>query len=974
MQRADLNNMIELAKLNPMAIQRAGIEYLERVTNGEVEITDASNAFVYLMEFASTLFANATRKDEFLNRLQYPEQAQTRDDLYRHMSTVDYINVFSSPSVANILLAFNKNEVIEKAVDTGNAGVKKLTIPRHTKILGGDVPFTLQYPIEIRVLPHGGLQIVYDNSKPSPTMPLETNSVEWSLLNYNLGHEEFIQMEVPCQQVEIKSVTAPLTASKVFNKTYGFSDQFYHCRVYASDGNGGWTEINTTHSDQVYNPLVPTAVLKLLDNNQLNVSIPQVYYTTGLVNRTLRIDIYTTRGVLELALNGYSSDMFKATFDDYDNDDNGKYTSPVARLTSAYFMASTPATGGSNAISFAKLKERVINNATGRIDVPITNVQIQSQLDLLTDAGFSCVTDVDNLTNRLYAASRELPAPDIKEVSTGVGANVITLSKTIDQILATADVKDNGLRMTILPSTLYKDEGGYLSIVDKETKEELLELSPDLLVDRVTNGNYFYTPFHYVYDITDNVFTVRPYYFGNPQLTRRFFVEDNGTMGVGINSNGHTFERTDTGWVLRIMSDSTDSLKELDDDGLVAQLAYIAPGEVTRTYLNGTLVGRDPKSKEWIFEFRFDSNWDVDPEHNVYLNGFQAEDIAPHAYPAAMSTVFDIFYGVKSALVEQGEYTSIDENMGKFLYTDEISGLYHEQVTLVLGASLEGLWARARSTVGEEQYLRYEETVYELWTTNVPETTATGGVLVEYDGQGKPHVVYKHKAGDIKYDEETELPIVLHEEGSIIYQDGEPIIASPRSVLRQVELCLFDGVYFFVTNETDLNYRETVPNQIVEWVNITLAPIRKKLLEKTKLWFHPKSTVGLVEALVDDSLAMSLQAAQHLVVEYYVNDSVYKNEVLKEEMRKATRKSITADFKEMQVTRDNLQTALKNVMGNDIQAVAIKNFGGPRNFSVITMADESSRLCIGKKLISLPNGTYGVVDSIDVVFMKHASE
>ena len=213
-----------------------------------------------------------------------------------------------------------------------------------------------------------------------------------------------------------------------------------------------------------------------------------------------------------------------------------------------------------------------------------------------------------------------------------------------------------------------------------------------------------------------------------------------------------------------------------------------------------------------------------------------------------------------------------------------------------------------------------------------------------------------------------------HEEGSIIYQDGEPIIASPRSVLRQVELCLFDGVYFFVTNETDLNYRETVPNQIVEWVNITLAPIRKKLLEKTKLWFHPKSTVGLVEALVDDSLAMSLQAAQHLVVEYYVNDSVYKNEVLKEEMRKATRKSITADFKEMQVTRDNLQTALKNVMGNDIQAVAIKNFGGPRNFSVITMADESSRLCIGKKLISLPNGTYGVVDSIDVVFMKHASE
>ncbi|MNZ24872.1 hypothetical protein D3C78_420270 [compost metagenome] len=973
MQRADLNNMIELCKLNPMAIQRAGIEYLERVTNNEVEVVDASNAFVYLMEFASTLFANATRKDEFLNRLQYPEMAQTRDDLYRHMSDVDYINVFSSPSVSNMLLAFSKSEIMEKAVDTGLAGVRKLVIPRHTKILGGDVPFTLQYPIEIRVLPHGGLQIVYDNSRPSPLMPLETNSVEWSVLNYNIGHEEFLQLEVPCQQVEIKSYTAPLTAAKVFNKTYPFTDKFYYCRVYASDGNGGWTEIKTTHSDQVYNPLTPTAVLKLLDNNQLNVSIPQVYYSTGLMNRTLRVDVYTTRGALELALNGYSSDMFKASFVDLDNDDNGKYTAPVSRLSTAYFMASTPATGGSNAVSFEKLKERVINNATGRIDVPITNVQIQTQLDLLTDAGFSCVTDIDNVTNRLYAASRELPAPEIKEVSTGMGANVISLNQTIEQILATADVKDNGLRITILPSTLYQDEGGYLSIIDREARDALLSMSSDVLVDRVTQGNYFYTPFHYVYDITDNVFTVRPYYFGNPQLTRRFFVEDNGTMGVGVNSNAHEFLRTDTGWVLRIMTDSTDTLKDLEEHALVAQLAFIAPGEVTRTYLNGTLVGRDPKSKEWIFEFRFDSNWDVNPEHQVYLNGFQAEGISPHAYPAEMTTVFDIFFGVNAGMVEVGEYTGIDENMGMFLFEDAIIGLYHEQVTLVLGSSLDGLWARARSTVGEEQYLRYEEPVYERWASDVPAKNETGSVVVDFDGQGKPYVVYEHRAGDIKLDEETERPIVLFEEGSIIYQNGEPIIKSPRSVLRQVELCLFDGAYYFVTNQTDLNYRDTVPNQIVEWVNITLAPIRKKLLEKTKLWFHPKSTVGLVEAIVDDSLVMSLQAAQHLVVEYYVSENVYKNEVLKEEIRKSTRKAITLDFKEMQVTHDGLQTTLKGVMGEDIMGVTIKLLGGQRNFSVITMKDESSRLCIGKKLVSLPNGTFGVEDSIDVIFMKHTS-
>ncbi len=970
MSRTDLNAMIEAAKLNPMAVQRAGIDYLEAVHNGEVEIVDPSNAFVYLMEMGSTMFSNLARKDELLNRVQYPELAMTRDELYRHMSDVDYINVFSSPSTAPLLLIYSLSEIMEKAVETGHAGMRKLVIPRHTKIMAGDAPFTLQYPIEIRVLPHGGLQIVYDNSKPSPLQRLESNKVEWSIVNYNVGHEEFVQIETPTQQIEIKSYTAPMSAAKVFNKTYGFTDKFYFCRVYQSNAQGGWDEIKTTHSDQVFDPSTPTAVLKLLEG-QLNVSIPQVYYSTALVTRTLRIDIYTTRGVFELALQGYSPDMFKSTYTDYDNDDNGKYTAPVSRLVTGYFMASGPATGGSNAISFEKLKKRVINNALGNIDVPITNVQIESQLDLLTDAGFSCVLHVDNVTNRLYAASRELPTPEIKEISSGIGANVITLTKTIDQLLASADVMNNGQRITVLPSNLYRDEGGYLSIVDKEARAALMALPSDVLVEQVSNGNYFYTPFHYVYDVSDDVFSVRSYYFGSPALSKRFFVMDNGTMGLGINSSGHAFSRTETGWVLRVMTNSTESTKELDDDGLVAQIAYIPPGEVTRTCLNGTFVGRDPSTREWIFEFRFDSSWDVDKANRVYLDGFETEGISPHPYPANMDTVFDIFYGVRTDLVEVGEETQIDQVMGKFLFEDAVTGLYHEQVTLTLGHVLDGLWARARSSVGEEQYLRYDEDVPMVYTTNIPARNGeTGAVMIEYDANNKPSIVYEHRAGDVVM--EGDNVVYLHRRGDIILHNGEPVVASPRTVLRQVELCLFDGTYYFVTNQTDLTYRDSVPDQIVQWVNVTLKPIRSKLLEKTKLWFHPKATVGLIDALVDGSMQVTLQAAQHLTVEYFVSNNVYRDEALKEEIRKSTRKAITQAFKETQVTRNGLETSLKEMMGTDVMGVTVSNLGGERNFSVISMSDESSRLCIGKKLVALPNGTFGVEDSITIEFVKHS--
>lgn len=975
--RSELDAMITAAQLNPMAVQKAGIRFLERVRNGEVEVVDASNAFVYLGEMAATMFANSMRRKVLLNNMQYPEQALTRMDLYHHMSTVDYINTFASPSVARLAFALNKEEVIAKAVPTGNAGMKKFVIPRNTQVMVGTFPFTFQYPVEIRVLPHGGLQIVYDNSRPSPMLALETNGVTNSIENYNTDHTEYIQIEVDAFQMEQKSYVTPLSASKVFDKAYKYNDKYYHCRVYASNADGSWSEIKTTHSDQVFDPLVPTALLQVIDDSQLRVRIPQIYYTTGLVSRELRIDIFTTKGAMEVAVNTYKTDMFVPTWVDYDKDEKGKYTAPIKSMIDMFIVATTPATGGSNEISFEKLKERVINNALGVIDLPITNVQIQSQLDRLTDAGFSCVTEIDNTTKRIYLATRELPAPDIQEVSTGVGSNVVTLMKSTNEILTQANVMDNGERITILPSTLYRNEGGFLSIVSKEELASIKALAPDILVDRVTQGNFLYTPFHYVYDFVDNVFTVRPYYFGDPKITRKFFVDDNGTMGVGVNSSDHDFIRTETGWVLRVRTNSTDSLKELDDDSLKAQIAFVPYGETGRAYKNGTLVGRDPSTKEWIFEFAFDSTWDVAydaaaKEHSVYLDGFQSEGIAPHPYPAKLSTVFDIFYAVEEAAVEEGEVTDIDNAMGKFLITDmKVVALYQEQVTMTLGYELSGLWARARSVIGEESYVRYDEDVPKRYTSNEPLRDDKQNIVMEQDASGTWRVVYKHKIGDIKYLEDGSVDW-LHRNGDVMMQDGAPVVANPRSINRQVELCLFDGVYYFANATTDADYKATVPTQIVEWVNLTLAPIRKKVLEQTELKFHPKGTIGRINAIVDGSLIMSIEAAQFLNITYFTSEKVTRDEELKAQIRRTTREVITRLFKESMVTRDAIEAELKAVMGDDVIAVEVNGLGGVQNYRVISMADDSSRLVIGRKLNALPNGTFGVEDRIEIMFDKHA--
>jgi hypothetical protein len=970
--RSELMSLIDKARYNPSAIQRAVIDQLERTYNGELEIIDPMNPFVFLTEAMATVGATQMLQAEMLTRRQYPQNALSFEELYHHMSDSDYLGRFATPASVKMNLLLGKDELISRAVSIGVGNVRKLTIPRHTTFKVADTFFTMQYPIDIRVMGHGGLQIVYDGTKDSPLYNLESNKVNWSIENYNLEHQEFINIEIPVHQFRIDSFNASLNGTSSFKKTYTLNDQFYHCRAFMATRAGDWSEISTTHSDQVFDPLKPTLLLKVV-GNLLMISLPQVYYTTGLANAELRIDIYTTKGPMELPLQTYIPNAFSAKWIDYDKDDNGKFVAPLMAMTTIALFSTDTITGGTNGLSFEGLRERVMRNTLGSNDIPITPAQISARL---TDLGYNSVLNIDNITNRVYLATRALPAPTQSQsgkrlVSAGAGATMGMLSTTISELVKHSSVIDNGTRLTITPDMLYQNVEGLIKTVSDQELTNLKSMGGDQLIRLVNDREYLYSPLHYVLDIGENAFVTRPYYFGKPAIKAKHFVEDNDTTQIGVNSSVHALTRTASGWRLVVKTDTDKSYKALRDDQVNMQLCFKPIGETDNAYMNGTYLGRDPDTEERIFEFLIETDWDLDAKSSVGLTSFSMYEPVNRVYTTALLTSFDIIYTVND-YSPPGYVTGwIDQQLGGHLLPNDSIGIYYERLTVSLGDSLEGLWTRARAVVGDANYERYSEDVLATYSETIYERDETGAIVLT-TVDGSPEFTVKHRKGDLVLDSSGN-PITLFYAGEVkLDENRNPVTSNPRGVVRQMDIFMVDGVYYFATGQSDVDYIATVPSTLVNWLVKDIRPLGKKVLEKTSLYLHPRSTVGYINVVVGEGQQRKILAAQQPIVTFNVNQSVYKDSALRASIEESATEVIANLFNKAVIARDEIQTMIKTVVGTDIIGVEVTGIGGMANYTTLTVKDDSGRLCIGKRLITNPDGTLIVQDDIQFVFVNHA--
>ncbi|WJJ54907.1 virion structural protein [Xanthomonas phage RTH11] len=952
---------------NPQLVITDALDQLEATFNGTIDIVNPTNPYMHLIEAGAVNVSALFLEQEATNRRMYPSMSMSQEDLYLHMSNADYANRFAQPARTTFRLYLSQGEIYQRAVAVGNTGTRKIVIPRHTQFKVAEVTFTMQYPIEIRIGTHNALSVVYDTTKASPLQQLVSNIVPSATVIYN--GETFLRIDIPVYQMTLQSQRFSLNRSQLAERTFGFTDAFHYARAFYTNSAGQWVEMITTHTDQVFDPNKPTAVLQVIGQN-VQVRIPQVYLTTQMVDTEIRLDIYTTKGPLEMILSDYTDSQFEAKWLDMDAVSEEIYVAPLKAFNTYVLFSDETVVGGRTQLTLAELRERVITNSLGKVDVPITNVNIGSRL---ADMGYDMVLDIDNITNRQFLATRSLPEPIDGSTVSGAGCTMLTMTESMENLAQLSTVTDNGERITMLPSTLYQNINGLISIVPQTTIDSLNAMSIDVRARRINENNYLYSPFHYVLDMTNDRFEHRPYFLDAPSITSKSFVAENPTAVISVGVKSYQISRVPEGYLITLVLRSGQTWKDLEDSQVYCQLGFYPTGERNRAFQNGTLAGKT-EAGERVYTFLIGTNYDLDVTDSLIVDTFQMFDDPVHTYACGLTTDFDVFFAIAQVAIEGFEPSTVDEDMGKNILPADALGLSQERLSVELGAAMQGLWAASRSVPSSQDYMRYAGDVPAVYENTIYKTDPqTGAWEWVVNDAGDVEFVVLHAKGSPMLDDQGN-PVIRHYAGDVMMDvEGNPIVVSSRRMLRQVDLFLIDGAYWFATDAPTVDYREQVPGTIVGWLREDIALVQDALLEQTSLFLYPKATLGNINVKVMEDKTVSINSAQSFSVTFYLSGSQYRDAALRTALTNAAISVIHEQLQNSVVSISGIISALQLQVSGDSIAVQVSGLGGADGYDTVTLIDHSARLSIRKKAVAKADGTIGVEDDVMVAFVQHSS-
>lgn len=973
----NLRDDILMLRANPASIQQYMLTLTERLTNGEVIPVDATNPAVLCLESAAVLSSAVMVDNEAKLRRQYPVLANTPEELYHHMADVDYLGIYSSPATAKITLLLDFDEVLQKAVYDGSVGgTRKLTIPRYTKVSISGLNLHLLYPVDIRVMPHGGLNVTFNVNPVHPLTRVENNILEWFVEVKD--DVRYLNITIPMHQISVDRHMLNMSATSGFTREYQLNDRFCMARAYIQDKDGLWNEIHTTHSDLIYNKDRPTILLKLL-NNSLKVVVPQVYFNNGLIRDAIRLDIYTTKGIVDVNLINYTPNAYSHDWSPLESNLVDQFSAPLQTLNMVAFYSSGAITGGSNGISFDELKESVTSRNAVYEGLPISEKQLSSNA---LNMGYRLVKNIDNVTDRQYLATKHLPQPTNGFIASSMGITVGMLETSILKLRELDTVTTSAYRFTIKPGTLFRFKNGLLEVVPSNVTNQLLRKivdDPHWLSNELNKETLLYSPYYYVFDLRNNEIVNRIYDMDSPRITSRYFFQDNPTTGIKLGIKDYTLTTSPNkdGYYLDVRLDTGSVVKTIGPNHINVQLSYLDREGRNRYFIEGLLTTPIdertglPVNNDYIYRFHIETRYDIDDKDGLIPIPYRAPINLLHEFDIV--TVINDFYN--DGLIEVSDIDTIvnKKNLRGYDKNKHYFGVSQYKLMIEFGKRLKHLWHKTRTVVDETQIevwdkdvpARYKENQYKL-------DPVTGNIEVKYDVENNNvtttllhrkgdliltpsgEQVYEHRKGDPKFDIT----------GKPVYKNGGD------GLIRQIDFVLMDAKYLFATSQESLNYRKHCVNLLTQWCVQDMTLISYQLLDRSEIFFHPSTTIGSINVIADDNKEVSINSKQTLKVTCYISELDMRNASLRESLTATITDVIQRTLIRKTVSTDALHQNLRAVIGNTVKSFVVTGLFGDK-YKAVTLNDDTMTLTIGTITTVLPNLQLGLKDDIEIDFVIH---
>jgi hypothetical protein len=946
---------------NPNLIQSKVLEEHQNRLEGKVNIVDPNNTFNFLLEATSTMTADSILRVENALAPVYPKRAQTSEDLYKHMSDYDYVGVYSLPADLSLQILLDRAYLIKHAKKVNN-NHNKVIIPKNTIFNIGKYQFGLYYPIEIQISRStDSITVVYDTSTINPLYTLKDNTI--TKREYTYKSLSILSITVPVYQFSRSTILEDITPALGFVKKYRYNDKFYAARIWTTK-DGESIELGYTLSDTVYDPYVPTAKLSIFEETQeVKISVPQVYFSNGLMGNKLEIELYTTKGYLDVDISEINDSAKNANFA-LTHKDTTEYSTILNNIPTILLQPVTDKLiGGSNGYTYEQLRQYIIDD-TLHESVLVTPIELENHF---AKKNIEIVKYKDNLTERIYFGY--VPIKDSDDTLISVTNTYIKISEVNTSDVSTIITNVDG-SITILPTTLYKYNSNSdicVPLTDSE-KTALLSKPKRELAEALNEQTYTQNPFH-IRLISDEKYPRAESFDMTPDTYNLTFVEDNPTLSaqlVAVAAKLIHLDNTTGGYELRLGIDKSRDLTTLPEEDIVVYL-QIQTG--TGTYIGGRCTYVGDSNGTSIYKLPIQTNYHINEQHRLSVTNLETtQGVVQTHYIELESDIHLTTLVKKNHFPNAQQVDTMYANLPTNQYSEYLCSS-KQKMTCIFGSNLSNtILNNVDINWTAQDYVTYEDVVYFTYPEDVYEVDETGALVYTLDENDQIVLNKLHTAGDIVYDENS-LPKIKHHIGDIMRDvDGNPIVSDTRMIEYYIDNIQFDYKPF-KTDTTNVNsYRSELVGAIKSYLD-EIATSSTQLLERTDLYFKPYQTLGIGKFNVGNGRTVTMPLDLSFDIRFYVPTYVYTDPQILNLISQVTESNIEKVLSEKIISMTKISELIMTDLSGYIDTIDIGGINDDINLQTLIVADQSIRPSI-KRILEYDNNSLSLKKDINISFIK----